>query len=296
MPKFVPFASNYINRSNSLGFQWEFYCFRCGNGYMSTFQPLSNVAAEAGGVVARRGAAHIPIFGGLIGEMASDAMSDKAKDAALDNAIREVYPLFAQCPRCGRWRCRAHCWNADAGLCIDCAPYAAANPSAARPMIPAPVAAPMASAAPIQPYAPSQPYGVATGMPAAPQSYAPQAAPPAPGYGYPAPYSTPYMPGMAPQPSYPAYPPQPMAQPHTSGKAIAAFVLSLVSLIIPFGPIISLLLGYSALGDIKRSYGSLSGSGLALAAVIISWVVLAFQLLETALFIFNLIMLSNAPH
>jgi hypothetical protein len=56
-----------------------------------------------------------------------------ARSAALNDAIAEVAPMFAQCPRCGRWRCHQHCWNANAGLCLDCAPYAAVPTPPAQP-------------------------------------------------------------------------------------------------------------------------------------------------------------------
>lgn len=191
MPQYVPFASNYIDRSNSLGFQWEFFCFRCGNGYRSTFQAVSANAADAGGFAARKAASFIPVVGAFIGDKASDLMSDKAKDAAEQRAVAEVLPLFAQCSRCGRWRCRAVCWNLQANLCIDCAP----RQQVGMPQLEygAPVYGPPG------PYAP-QGY--------APQGYAPQAFGPqggsSPAFGapLPAPPPQPPQPGYAPQPPY----------------------------------------------------------------------------------------------
>ena len=37
----IPFTSNYTDLSSQRGFQFKFFCQKCGNGYMSTFQTNS---------------------------------------------------------------------------------------------------------------------------------------------------------------------------------------------------------------------------------------------------------------
>jgi len=45
----IPFTGNYTDVSSQRGFQFKFFCEKCHNGYMSTFQPnrLSTAAAAA---------------------------------------------------------------------------------------------------------------------------------------------------------------------------------------------------------------------------------------------------------
>lgn len=38
VPEFVPFAAYTRDRSNSVGFRFEFICGRCGNGYMNSYR------------------------------------------------------------------------------------------------------------------------------------------------------------------------------------------------------------------------------------------------------------------
>jgi hypothetical protein len=37
MADIVPFTDNYVDLSNDSGYQFEFRCERCGNGYRSPF-------------------------------------------------------------------------------------------------------------------------------------------------------------------------------------------------------------------------------------------------------------------
>ena len=34
----IPFTRNYTDHSNDTGYQFEFHCDKCGNGYRSTFR------------------------------------------------------------------------------------------------------------------------------------------------------------------------------------------------------------------------------------------------------------------
>lgn len=56
----------------------------------------------------------------------------------------------------------------------------------------------------------------------------------------------------------------------TSGKAIASLILSVLWLY-GIGSIIAIILGHMARSDIKKSDGKLTGNGLALAGLIISY-------------------------
>lgn len=130
MPAFTPFTSNYSDISNDLGYQFEFNCDVCGNGYKSEF--TRSALGTASSVL--EGASNF--LGGLFG--ASDAASNLkdltdqgARDAALKKAANEIMPLFRQCPRDQQWVDES-CWNEERGLCISCAPRLAAEMEAVR--------------------------------------------------------------------------------------------------------------------------------------------------------------------
>ena len=133
----IPFTGNYDDLSTDRGYQFKFYCEKCGNGYMSTFQTskmgmLGSAARVAGS-----------LFGGVFGNVADSAyevqraVGGPAHDSALKDAVTEIAPTFKQCTRCGNWVCEPICWNNKAGLCEGCAPdldeeMAAAQAEAAR--------------------------------------------------------------------------------------------------------------------------------------------------------------------
>jgi membrane protease subunit (stomatin/prohibitin family) len=136
----IPFTSNYTDVSSQRGFQFKFFCEKCRNGYMSTFQPnrLGTAAAAANAAAS--------LLGGIFGRAAQTAESLQSlaagpqHDAAIDAAVREISPLFKQCTRCGHWVCEPVCWNKKAGLCESCAPdlneeIAAAQAAAAREQV-----------------------------------------------------------------------------------------------------------------------------------------------------------------
>jgi hypothetical protein len=99
-----PFTKNHRDHSNDVGFQFEFFCDKCGNGHRSSFN-TSGVSS------AGWGADHV-----------KDAMRGPAWDAAFKQAIDECKPNFRQCTRCGSWVCPEVCWNQARGLCENCAP------------------------------------------------------------------------------------------------------------------------------------------------------------------------------
>jgi ribosomal protein L40E len=116
-----PFTRNHTDHSNDTGYQFEFHCDKCGNGYRSTWQ------ASTLGMAAGMLRAASSLFSGLssVGSGASqvkDLLRGPAYDAAFKEAIEEIRPKFHQCSRCGKWVCPEVCWNAERGLCEDCAP------------------------------------------------------------------------------------------------------------------------------------------------------------------------------
>ena len=118
----IPFTDNYTDLSNNRGFQFKFFCQKCGNGYISSFQAnkLGSAAAAANAAAS--------LLGGIFGKAASSAealqsmVAGPQHDAALDAAVKEISPKFKQCTRCGQWVCEPVCWNHKAGLCENCAP------------------------------------------------------------------------------------------------------------------------------------------------------------------------------
>ena len=118
----IPFTDNYQDLSSSRGFQFKFMCQKCGNGYMSTFK------TNKMGAVAGAANAAASLLGGIFGRAARTAgalesmVAGPQHDAALNEAVTEIRPLFKQCTRCGTWVCEPVCWNQQAGLCETCAP------------------------------------------------------------------------------------------------------------------------------------------------------------------------------
>ncbi len=118
----IQFVNNYDDLSTDRGFQFKFNCDKCGNGYMSQFQP--SVIGTAGSLLRAAGS----FLGGWVGSAGDSAyeiqraVGGKAHDDALASAVAEGKKHFHQCSRCGRWVCPEVCWNADAGQCEECAP------------------------------------------------------------------------------------------------------------------------------------------------------------------------------
>lgn len=118
----IPFTDNYTDLSSARGYQFKFFCQKCGNGYMSAFETNSlGAAASAANAVSS-------LLGGIFGRAAQGAqqlqqmVAGPQHDSALNAAVEEIGPLFKQCSRCGNWVCEPVCWNKKAGLCENCAP------------------------------------------------------------------------------------------------------------------------------------------------------------------------------
>src|SRR3954453_16323561 len=98
----IRFVRNYDDLSTDRGFQFKFYCDKCGNGFLSGFQ--SSVVGTAGSLLRAAG----DLVGGVFSEAGSSAyeiqraVGGKAHDGALQSAVTEVKPNFTQCVRCGK--------------------------------------------------------------------------------------------------------------------------------------------------------------------------------------------------
>jgi len=118
----IQFTRNHHDHSTDKGYQFEFLCDRCGNGFMTEFQ------ASAVGLAASALRTAGSLFGGFLGSAGSTsyeverAVQGPAHDRALRQAVEEAKPNFRQCPKCSHWVCQTICWNAKRGLCFDCAP------------------------------------------------------------------------------------------------------------------------------------------------------------------------------
>jgi Double zinc ribbon len=137
----IQFANNYSDLSEETGarsgFQFEFTCARCSDTWRSNFTPFApNQAAEW---IGRAGGFLGNVLGG-----AGDAVSDVGDaiggvgearwgtehDTAFAAAIEQAKAHFHRCPSCVTYVCD-RCWNAEAGLCLECAPNAAVAAEAA---------------------------------------------------------------------------------------------------------------------------------------------------------------------
>jgi hypothetical protein len=139
----TPFTSNYQDHSTEEGFQFTFFCDLCGSGYKTEFVESKNRKKKK-------------FFKGLKSAASMASSFVKGADAvrkgsrALERRYRGMNPkwhkehekVFRQvqeeakkhfdlCPKCHRYVC-ANCWNAEAGLCSDCAPREATEVAAAR--------------------------------------------------------------------------------------------------------------------------------------------------------------------
>jgi hypothetical protein len=118
----IELTDNCEDLSTDKGFQFRFFCEHCGNGFMTSFRV--NKLGMAQGLLGAAGR----LFGGALDRAADSAyeiqrsVGGPAHDTALKEAVEEVKAHFEQCSRCGQWVCPERCWNAERGLCENCAP------------------------------------------------------------------------------------------------------------------------------------------------------------------------------
>ena len=99
----IQFTRNHTDHSTDKGFQFEFFCDRCGNGFMSEFK--ASVTGFATSALRAAG----DIFGGVFGQASRGsyeierAILGPAHDKAFREAIEEIKVNFRQCPKCATW-------------------------------------------------------------------------------------------------------------------------------------------------------------------------------------------------
>ena len=132
MENAIQFTRNYSDLSTDRGFQFEFFCDRCGSGFRTRFQAsatgrVTDVLQAAGGLLGG-------VFGSAAGvsERVRSAGWETAHDNAWAGAVDEMGEDFIQCPRCRAWVCRCSCWNEKRGLCKNCSPDLGVEMSAAQ--------------------------------------------------------------------------------------------------------------------------------------------------------------------
>lgn len=128
----IQFTRNFTDHSTDKGYQFEFFCDRCGNGFRTEFKP--SAVGMAGSALRAAGS----LFGGVLGSAANSAyeieraIQGPGHDQAYREAIAEARPNFRECPKCSHWVCAATCWNQARQLCYDCAPNVETELSAAQ--------------------------------------------------------------------------------------------------------------------------------------------------------------------
>jgi hypothetical protein len=138
----IDFTANQEDLSTNRGYQFKFYCDRCGNGYLSRFQPsgrrtTGGLLRAAGGIFGGRlagtGNVHQARGSGggdeerLVQQTVSRLVRDRAYECASERAVAEAKGYFKHCSRCAKWVCSEVCWNARAALCEECGPRGVEN-------------------------------------------------------------------------------------------------------------------------------------------------------------------------
>lgn len=126
MTEAVPFTDNIRDLSNNDGYQFEFRCERCGNGYRSAYQrdlrsAGQSIARGLGNLLGGRASQ----LGYAAGQMLDRGTNSAAKDRAMRTAVTEIADRFHQCRGCGQWVCGDVCWNDEVGQCARCSPVVA---------------------------------------------------------------------------------------------------------------------------------------------------------------------------
>ena len=132
----IAFTRNYTDHSNDTGYQFEFHCDKCGNGFRSSFQTsaLGVGSKLARGLGSLFGGSHL-MDAARAGEYMKDGLRGPAWDSAFTKAIDEIKPKFHQYTRCGIWVCPEVCWNAGRQQCLGCAPDLALEAASAQARI-----------------------------------------------------------------------------------------------------------------------------------------------------------------
>lgn len=117
------------------GFDFEFYCERCGDTWRSGYERYG--LGRASSWLRRAGSMAHGATSNLGWDVANaaDGLAQsgwhRARDAAFQRAIEKAGSHFHRCGRCHHRVCD-QCWSADRGLCQNCAPDLQAEVEQAR--------------------------------------------------------------------------------------------------------------------------------------------------------------------
>ena len=107
------FTKNHRDHSNDTGFQFEFFCDKCGNGVTGLAFKTNGL-----GVAASLLKAAGSVFGGCnepgqgVGRRSRQGRLSRAgREQRARSAMEECRPKFRQCSLCGNWVCPEVCWN-----------------------------------------------------------------------------------------------------------------------------------------------------------------------------------------
>jgi hypothetical protein len=134
VPEQYAFTDNVRDLSNQNGYQFEFVCERCGNGYRS---PFVRDKMDMGRNILRGVGDLLGGSGYRLNQLANATdwnrgTNSAAKDRAMQDAQEKVAEQFHQCRGCGNWMCDPVCWNHEVGQCLSCSPSVAQEISKAQ--------------------------------------------------------------------------------------------------------------------------------------------------------------------
>lgn len=132
------FTRNYHDHSTEAGFQFEFYCDICNDGFKSSFIESTTYKKGKNLRGITRGAGVLgDLLGGALGSLGNSierggyVLSDRFEDRspewqkehekAFELAQNEAQRHFHRCHNCHQYVCDSD-FNEDEGLCVECAP------------------------------------------------------------------------------------------------------------------------------------------------------------------------------
>lgn len=127
--------TNYRDLSTSMsdlsaGFQFEFFCEKCGESSRSAFKPYRK--GQITGWLSRFAFMFYDLNKASRATGAfAEAGGSSAKAEALEEARAAAASLYEKCPGCRKWVGR-ECWNSGSGSCRDCATSAATSSGAGQ--------------------------------------------------------------------------------------------------------------------------------------------------------------------
>jgi hypothetical protein len=125
MPDLIPFTSNVTDCSTTDGYQFEFHCQRCGNGFRSRFRHSvtgfgGRLAALGGSILGGEVGSRVEHIG-LMAQWNRPSTRGTTNDQRMREASEDVAGEFRQCRGCTDWVCGSFCWDQRVDCCRNCA-------------------------------------------------------------------------------------------------------------------------------------------------------------------------------